>query len=82
MPTPDGRCWRCGAPVAQRPDDADPQRVAARLRQFAERTLPAIELLRAHGVPIHTLPGDIPVDDNDRLCSLLLKHLGWNKMKK
>lgn len=80
-PTPDGRCWRCGARVAQRRDDGDAQRIAARLRQFAERTLPAIELLRARGVPVHTLPGDIPVDDDARLRDMLIKHLGWDKQK-
>ena len=76
-PTPDGRCHRCGARVEQRQDDADEQRIRERLRQFTEKTLPAIHLLEARGVPVRTVPGTLPFNDNAALNQTLKHAIDW-----
>ena len=66
-PTSDGRCRRCGALVQQRMDDMDEKRIWKRLKQFTEKTLPAIQLLEARGVPIRKIPGTRPSHDDKAL---------------
>ena len=70
-PTPDGRCRRCGARVVRRADDSDERRIRARLAQFDEKTAPALELLRARGVPVARVPGTLPLGNDELLHATL-----------
>ncbi len=60
-PPKDGKyCHDCGVEVIQRSDDTE-EKIRTRLREFAEKTAPAIELLRKAGIPYVEVPGNLPV---------------------
>ena len=47
------------------------------MKQFTEKTLPAIQLLEARGVPIRKVPGTLPFHDNALLNDTLKHAIDW-----
>lgn len=60
-PARDGRyCTACGAKVIQRSDDTE-AKIRTRLAEFQNKALPGIRVLEAAGIPMVTVPGNLPV---------------------
>ena len=60
-PPRDGKfCTECGAGVIQRSDDTE-EKIISRLREFTEKTAPAVDFLRENGLPIVTVAGHLDV---------------------
>ena len=59
-PAADGTCTNCGTVVVQRSDDTE-EKVRTRLAEFQTKARPAIDQLVANGVPMVTVPGNLPV---------------------
>jgi len=57
-PPKDGKCEVCGVEVIQRSDDTE-EKIRSRLKEFKEKTVPAIEYLKEKGIPIATVPGHL-----------------------
>ncbi len=58
-PSKDGRsCDKCGSPLIQRSDDTE-ERIRTRLKEYYDKVVPAMELLRKHGVPVVKVPGNV-----------------------
>ncbi len=59
-PTADGKCTACGTAVVHRSDDTE-EKIRTRLAEFQAKALPAIKRLGAAGIPMATVPGNLPV---------------------
>ena len=60
-PPRDGRfCTACGTEVIQRSDDTE-EKIRTRLAEFQSKALPAIHTLEAAGIPLVSVPGNLPV---------------------
>ncbi len=60
-PPKDGRfCAACGTEVIQRSDDTE-EKIRTRLAEFQAKTLPAIRELENAGIPLVSVPGNLPV---------------------
>jgi len=60
-PPKDGKfCKECGAEVIQRSDDTE-EKIRSRLREFQDKCMPAIEVLKKAGIQVVTVPGNLPV---------------------
>lgn len=59
-PAADGTCTACGTPVILRSDDTE-EKIRTRLAEFQAKALPAVEHLQAAGIPLVTVPGNLPV---------------------
>ncbi len=58
-PSKDGKsCDKCGSPLIQRSDDTE-ERIRTRLKEYYDKVVPAMELLRKHGVPVVNVPGNV-----------------------
>lgn len=58
-PSKDGRtCDKCGGPLIQRSDDTE-ERIRTRLKEYYDKVVPAVELLRRSGVPVVKVPGNV-----------------------
>jgi len=59
-PPRDGRfCKDCGVEVIQRSDDTE-QKIRSRLKEFQDKCKPAIEVLQKAGIPVVSVPGNLP----------------------
>jgi adenylate kinase len=64
-PPKDGKfCTDCGAEVILRSDDSE-EKIRSRLQEFQDKALPAMELLKKKGIPVVTVPGNLPVFTNE-----------------
>jgi adenylate kinase family enzyme len=70
-PAPDGTCTNCGTVVVQRSDDTE-EKVRTRLAEFQAKALPAIHRLVALGIPIVTVPGNLPVFTDEAVAQSVL----------
>ncbi len=60
-PPKDGKyCTSCGAEVILRSDDTA-DKIRSRLREFHEKCVPALSYLERQGIPVATVPGNLPV---------------------
>ncbi len=59
-PKAGGLCTACDTAVIHRSDDTE-EKIRTRLAEFQKKTLPAIEVLTAFGVPMAHVPGNLPV---------------------
>ncbi len=57
-PPDNGRCRECGAEVVQRSDDTE-EKIRSRLEEFRKKTVPALEYLEKHGIPVVKVPGHL-----------------------
>jgi len=57
-PAEENKCKECGTKVIQRSDDTE-KKIRARLNEFKEKTIPALEYLKENGVPIAKVPGHL-----------------------
>ena len=57
-PPDNGRCRECGAEVVQRSDDTE-EKIRSRLEEFRKKTVPALEYLEEHGIPVVKVPGHL-----------------------
>jgi adenylate kinase len=55
-------CDKCGYGLVQRKDD-EPATVQRRLDVYRQQTAPVLEYYRKGVTPVHTIPGDRPIDD-------------------
>ena len=66
-PPKDGKyCMVCGAEVIQRSDDNE-ENIKTRLKEYQEKTIPAIEFLKSKGIPIISVPGNLPVFTEEKV---------------
>lgn len=56
-PPSNGKC-SCGEEVIQRSDDTE-EKIKSRLKEFKEKALPAINILKDNGIPMITVPGHL-----------------------
>lgn len=59
-PSADGKCTACGTAVIHRSDDTE-EKIRTRLAEFQTKALPAINRLKAAGIPSASIPGNLPV---------------------
>ena len=60
-PPKDGKfCTACGTEVILRSDDTE-EKIRKRLQEFQDKAKPAVDALAASGVPVATVPGNLPV---------------------
>ena len=59
-PAEGGLCTACGTPVVLRSDDTE-DKIRTRLAEFQAKAWPAIQALVATGIPMVTVPGNLPV---------------------
>ncbi|MBN1946974.1 MAG: nucleoside monophosphate kinase [Bradymonadales bacterium] len=60
-PPREGRfCLACGSEVIWRSDDTE-EKIQKRLQEFHEKAAPAIQLLQDAGIPLASVPGNLPV---------------------
>lgn len=59
-PPKQGKCELCNVDVIQRSDDTE-EKIQSRLREFQEKTLPAIHYLKNNEIPVITVPGHIKI---------------------
>ncbi len=59
-PPKEGKCNVCNVKVIQRSDDTE-EKIKSRLREFQKKTLPAINYLKDHEIPVITVPGHLEV---------------------
>lgn len=60
-PPRDGKsCTECGSGVIQRSDDTE-EKIISRLREFTQKTAPAIEYLVENGLPMVVVPGHLEI---------------------
>ena len=57
-PPVNGKCEKCGVDVIQRSDDTE-EKIKSRLQEFQMKTIPALEYLKQHGIPMVTVPGHL-----------------------
>ena len=57
-PPDNGRCRECGAEVVQRSDDTE-EKIRSRLEEFRKKTVPALEYLEKHGIPVVKVAGHL-----------------------
>ena len=57
-PPDNGRCRECGAEVVQRSDDTE-EKIRSRLEEFRKKTVPALEYMEKHGIPVVKVPGHL-----------------------
>jgi len=71
-PPKDGKfCKECGAKVIQRSDDTE-EKIRSRLREFQEKCKPAIEVLQKSGIPVVSVPGNLPVFSDEAVRKSVL----------
>ena len=58
-PIVEGICDKCGSALVRRADD-DPEIVTNRLAVYRTETLPVLDVLRNHGITIHTIDNSKP----------------------
>jgi len=57
-PPVNGKCETCGVEVIHRSDDTE-EKIKSRLKEFQTKTIPSLEYLKQHGIPIATVPGHL-----------------------
>jgi adenylate kinase len=71
-PPKDGKlCKECGAEVIQRSDDTE-EKIRSRLREFQEKCKPAIDVLAKAGIPVVSVPGNLPVFSDEAVRKSVL----------
>lgn len=71
-PPREGRfCTACGAEVILRSDDSE-EKIRSRLREFETKAKPAIDALVSAGVPVATVPGNLPVFTDEAVRASVL----------
>ncbi|MBU1068631.1 nucleoside monophosphate kinase [Myxococcota bacterium] len=74
-PPRDGHlCTACGAEVIHRSDDTE-DKIRTRLAEFQKKTLPAIGVLTAQGIPQVRVPGNLPVFTDEIVRASVLEAL-------
>ncbi|QBG48920.1 hypothetical protein EGM51_16485 [Verrucomicrobia bacterium S94] len=76
-PPPDERKNEClkQCNIVQRSDD-NVESLRKRLAEFREKTLPAIEYLKAAGIPFFAVPGNLPDYSPERVENSVLEIMG------
>lgn len=73
-PAEGGRCKECGAAVILRSDDSE-EKIRKRLNEFQVKARPAVDALVAAGVPLATVPGNLPVFTDEAVRASVLDAL-------
>jgi adenylate kinase len=72
----DGKfCTECGAEVILRSDDSE-EKIRSRLQEFQDKALPAMELLKTKGIPVATVPGNLPVFTDEAVRASVMDAIG------
>ncbi|MHC4885636.1 MAG: adenylate kinase family protein [Planctomycetota bacterium] len=71
----DGKsCTDCGAEVILRSDDSE-GKIRSRLQEFHSKAMPALEYLKTHGIPVVSVPGNLPVFTEEAVRESVMKAL-------
>jgi adenylate kinase len=74
-PPRDGKfCTECGTEVILRSDDSA-EKIESRLREFHEKAVPALEALKAKGIPVAQVPGNLPVFTDEAVRASVMESL-------
>ncbi|MCP4547691.1 MAG: hypothetical protein GY835_14620 [bacterium] len=74
-PPRDGKlCTECGAEVILRSDDSE-EKIKSRLQEFQDKAVPAMDALTAKGIPVATVPGNLPVFTDEAVRASVMEAL-------
>jgi len=74
-PPRDGKyCLNCGLEVIHRSDDHE-EKIRSRLEEFRNKAQPALDFLKDHGIPVATVPGNLPVFTDEAVRESVLSSL-------
>ncbi len=74
-PPKDGKlCTACSTEVILRSDDSE-EKIRSRLKEFQDKAVPALEYLKAQGIPVATVPGNLPVFTDEAVRASVMDSL-------